>query len=292
MQRHKHLSTSLPGTRILALVFVEFVLVALCGLALLATPAQAKRHKAKTAPAPAPAAAAPAPAPPLHVMAESYPPYNFFDAGGLKGPCAEIVFEIQKRLGQPQKVDVQPWTVAYKQLIESVHPGQEPAALFSMSRTKEREPFFHWVGPLVTFNVSLFALKQRGIRIQNQADKAKYRVGGSQNTPAAAILKANRFPHVDLVADPGLNPKRLKSGQIDLWISGELAAYFKAQEVGVDPRELEPVYDLGQETLYIAFSRSTDKAVVATWQATLDAIRADGVYQAIINKYLPVALPR
>lgn len=264
------------------------VFLLILSLALLASPpAQARRSKAAPTPETAPAQPAP-----LHIMTESYPPYNYVDAGALKGPCAEVVFEIQKRLGLPLKVDVQPWTLAYKQTIESIHPGQEPTALFSMSKTKDREPFFKWVGPLVTYNVALFALKLRAIRIHNLADKAKYRVGGSLKTPAAGILKAHHFPHVDLAAQPLLNPKKLKAGQIDLWISGELAAYFKAREAGVDPTEIEPVYSCGEETLYIAFSRSTDKAVVAQWQQTLDAIRADGAYEAIIKKYLPIALPR
>lgn len=262
----------------------------LLAVLILLTPSLGQARK-KKASAPAEVALT-APSLALHVLAENYPPYNYVDKGALRGPCAEVVFEIQRRLGLPQKVDVQPWSVAYKMTIESINPGSEPTALFSMTRTKDREPFFKWVGPLVTFNVALFALKQRHIRIQTQADKAKLRVGGSLRTPSSAILKAHRFTHVDLVDEPLLNPKKLKAGQIDLWISGEIAGYFKAREAGLDPSEIEPVYACGEETLYIAFSRSTDKAVVAQWQQTLDAIRADGAYEAILRKYLPISAPR
>jgi polar amino acid transport system substrate-binding protein len=38
--------------------------------------------------------------------------------------------------------------------------------------------------------------------------------------------------------------------------------------------------------LYIAFSKNTSDAEVAKWQAALDAMKADGSYDALIMKYM------
>jgi polar amino acid transport system substrate-binding protein len=75
------------------------------------------------------------------------------------------------------------------------------------------------------------------------------------------------------------------AGRINLWIVGELQGIHKAKAKGVAD-QLEKVLDVKDTQLYIAFSKNTSDAEVAKWQAALDAMKADGSYDALIMKYM------
>ena len=81
----------------------------------------------------------------LKILTENLPPLNYVKEGELVGPSVEIVKEIQRRVGSREKIQVYPWSRAYKIALED-----ENIVLFSTTHTKERDNKFKWVGPLAT----------------------------------------------------------------------------------------------------------------------------------------------
>ena len=81
------------------------------------------------------------------------------------------------------------------------------------------------------------------------------------------------------------NVKHLMKGEIDLWVSFDFNVAYLARQAGVDPEKLELAFPFREVHNYIAISLSTPAAVVAEWQAVLDAIVADGTYAIICNTY-------
>jgi polar amino acid transport system substrate-binding protein len=60
---------------------------------------------------------------------------------------------------------------------------------------------------------------------------------------------------------------------------------------GVEAKDIEPGFVITQAVQYVAFSRDTPNDVVASWQKTLDEMKADGSFERIYAKWLPGVKP-
>lgn len=215
------------------------------------------------------------------IMTEEYPPFNYTEGGKLTGLATEVVLQLAKKLGHPEDIEMLPWARAYG-LIQQ-NDGQ---ILYSMTRTEEREKMFKWVGPVASNKWVFFAKKGSGITIGALADAKKVeKIGTYKDDAAESFLKTEGFANLDSVLNDEQNVPKLMAGRITLWIVGELQGIYKAKAKGVAD-QLEKVFDVKDTQLYIAFSKNTPDAEVAKWQAALDAMKADGSYDALIKKYM------
>ncbi|MNG31918.1 Bacterial extracellular solute-binding protein, family 3 [compost metagenome] len=80
------------------------------------------------------------------------------------------------------------------------------------------------------------------------------------------------------------NAKKLVSGQIDLWATGDPAGRYLARQDGVTG--LKTVLRFNSAELYLALNRQVPDDVVAKLQAALDQLRKEGVVDDIMAKYL------
>lgn len=215
------------------------------------------------------------------IMTEEYPPFNFTEEGKLTGLSTEVVQQLAKKIGHPEKIEMLPWARAYGLIQQS--DGQ---ILFSMTRTEEREKMFKWVGPIASNKWVFFAKKGSGITLGSLEDAKKVeKIGTYKDDAAESFIKAEGFTNIDSVVNDDQNVPKLMAGRINLWIVGELQGIHKAKAKGVAD-QLEKVLDVKDTQLYIAFSKNTSDAEVAKWQAALDAMKADGSYDALIMKYM------
>jgi polar amino acid transport system substrate-binding protein len=215
------------------------------------------------------------------IMTEDYPPFNFQQDGKLTGLATEVVQEIAKRIGHPTDIELLPWARGYG-LIQQ----QDGMILYSMTRTEEREGLFKWVGPIASNKWVFFGKKGSGITLASLADAKKVgKVGTYKDDAAEMFLKAEGFTNLDSVVDDLQNVPKLMAGRINLWIVGELQGIHKAKAKGVND-QLEKLLDVKDTQLYIAFSKKTADSDIAQWQKALDAMKADGSYDAIVKKYM------
>jgi len=86
------------------------------------------------------------------------------------------------------------------------------------------------------------------------------------------------------------NYRKLKVDHVELWISNELNALYLTRQNGEDPDKVLirslALPDLSSEGLNMAFSRNTPVETVEKFRAGLEAIRRNGVYDAIVRKWL------
>jgi polar amino acid transport system substrate-binding protein len=80
------------------------------------------------------------------------------------------------------------------------------------------------------------------------------------------------------------NAKKLVSGQIDLWATGDPAGRYLARQDGVTG--LKTVLRFNSAELYLALNKDVSDAVVSKLQAALDQMRKDGVVDEIMGRYL------
>lgn len=215
------------------------------------------------------------------IMTEEFPPFNYTQDGKITGLSSEVMVELTKRVGHQMNAEVLPWARAYG-LIQR----KDGLILYSMTRTEAREELFKWVGPIASNKWVFFTKKGSGIVINSLEDAKKVKaIGAYKEDAAETFLKEQGFTNIDSVPNDELNVPKLMGGRIDLWIVGELQGIHKAKQKG-ESDNLEKVFDVKDTQLYIAFSKNTPDEVITSWQSALDAIKADGTYDAIVKKYM------
>lgn len=215
------------------------------------------------------------------IMTEEYPPFNYSEGGAITGLSTDVTVELAKRVGHSTDIEMLPWARAYG-LIQK----KDGLILYSMTRTEQRENMFKWVGPVAPNKWVFFTKKGSGITLGSLEDAKKVaKIGTYKDDAAETFLKEQGFTNLDSVVNDEQNVPKLMAGRIDLWIVGELQGIHKAKKKGVN-EQLEKVFDVRDTQLYIAFSKNTPDEEIAKWQAALDAMKADGSYDAIVKKYM------
>lgn len=109
---------------------------------------------------------------PLNVMTEDYPPFNMQG----RGQDCRAVDRGGRRAVQACRVEykltLMPWKRAYEDTL-----GTPNTALYSTTRTPEREALFKWVGPLVNNNWVFFSSSTANITVSSLDDAKQYSVG-------------------------------------------------------------------------------------------------------------------
>ena len=217
------------------------------------------------------------------VLTEASPPYNYIHDGSITGSSTEIVREILRRLQMPDNVQVLPWARSYKLL--QTRPN---VALFSTTRTPEREDQFHWVGPLFKVNFGFYARKGSGLQLNSLDDAKQVRaIATYKDDVKEQLLLSMGFKNLDSSKSPASNLKKLMNGRVDLWLFDNVGMPDLARQQNIDPNELELALPFQSYQSYVAISKQTPPAVVAQWQATLQAMVQDGTFFDISRRWLP-----
>lgn len=219
----------------------------------------------------------------FEVMTENYPPFNYKDKNGkITGITTDIVNEIMKDTQEDYPIKMMPWARAYKSIINK--PNK---VLFSMTRTPKREYLFKWVGPIANNSFVFYARSDSKISIDtlDEAKDEKYKIGTYLDGANEEYLRSQDFYNIYSVPNDLLNLKKLIKGRIDLWAAGETQGLYKAKQLNINPSEIKQIFKIKETQLYIAFSRTTPNSLINLWQSELDKIKADGRYEAIMNKY-------
>lgn len=166
-----------------------------------------------------------------------------------------------------------------------LHPN---VILFSAERTPEREELFHWVGPVGKNNSILYAKKGSEIEIKTLDDaKQVEAIATTTDWFNEQYLKKEGFTNLVSSKDPVENVRQLMKGDVNLSIFTDLTIPEIVKDAGYSMDDLEPVYTVIQTYFYIALSKDTRQEVHLAWQSALDALKEDGTFEEIYQRYLP-----
>ncbi|MCG8572702.1 MAG: transporter substrate-binding domain-containing protein [Spirochaetes bacterium] len=220
----------------------------------------------------------------LELFTEEDPPYSFTDQNGKPaGFGVEIVTEIQKRLKTNFPINIVPWTRAYKIITE-----ENNKVVFTMTRTKERESLFQWIGPIVENDWVFVAKEGSGIHISCLDDAKKItRIGTVNNYAWTQYLEKQGFQNLEKVTERKLNIFKIEKNRIKVFVSADSSYKSAVLEGGYNPDDYEIIYRFNTVQMYIAFSRNTKREVTKKWQSALDSMKKDGTFEKILKKWLP-----
>ena len=219
----------------------------------------------------------------LTLLTEETPPLSSIASGRPTGFSVDIVQEILKRLAEKAPIQFQPWARAYKTALDTPN-----VALFSVTRTAEREDKFHWVGPLLLAHNGFYVRKGTAVDISGLDDARRVgAIATYRNDVRDQVLAALGFTNLDRSDSPDACLKKLVGGRVDLWLYDSLSLPAVARRNGVPLSALRMAYAFRSYDLYIALSRGTPDGTIAQWQNTLDTIKTDGTFAHLSNKWLP-----
>ena len=224
---------------------------------------------------------------PLQLYTEEYPPVSFSANGRAEGMASELVRELLKRLGESGEISVVPWARGYHTVQQTPN-----TALFATIRNAEREPLFQWVGPILLAQDSFYALKNSGIQLHDLTDVAK---AGPVAVPrdwfSYQELRNLGLTNLLGVTEPEQMFEMLKRGRVKLIVADNLSFYSTgdaAQQVDyLTAKDVEVALPYRASLGYITFWPGTDPAVIQRWQRELDAMKADGSFSRIYQRWLP-----
>lgn len=217
-------------------------------------------------------------------LTEDYPPFNFDEGGKLKGISIDMLTAAFKQAGASKKTsDVQlvPWANGYDRV------QKEPnICLFAMTRTEAREKLFKWAGPIAKVEIVVIGRKGK-IAAKSVADLKNYTIGVVREDVGQQLLVEGGYPADKLDISPKSESliKKLEAGRIDGIAYDKAVGFYMMKKSGLNTADYEPAYVLKSGEVFYAFSKGTDDAVVAAFQKALDAVKASGEAQKIIDSY-------
>jgi len=232
------------------------------------------------------AQAAENPATDLVLLTENFPPYNMARNGknfaqdeNINGIAVDIVREMFKRANITYSLTLRfPWERIYKIALDK--PGY---GVFVMARLPDREKLFKWVGPIGPDDWVMLAKADSKISLDSLDDARKYKIGAYKGDAIAETLAKQGMKPLVVLRDQD-NAQKLVSGQIDLWATGDPAGRYLARQEGVTG--LKTVLRFNSAELYLALNKNVPDEIVDKLQRALDQLRAEGVVDDILSRYL------
>jgi len=221
-------------------------------------------------------------------MSENYPPYNFKKDNKVQGISVDILVLMLKKLKSKQSrkdIRILPWARGYHYLQKKPN-----TALFSTTRTQQREKLFKWVGPILSTRSALLAKKSLNIKIKSIDDIKQYKIGAVRDDIGEQILLNNGVPSTQIENVGGIDAlykliKMLHRDRFEILSYEKNVGEREIIKMGFDINQYEVVYQFKKSSLYFAFHKDTSDDLISEFQNTLDEIKEDGQYQQIVNKY-------
>lgn len=226
---------------------------------------------------------------PLRIVTEELPPYNMTQNGRVTGMSTEVVQAVLKEVGVEASIQPMPWARAYELAL-----NESNVLIYSIVRTPSRESLFQWVGTIGPTKWFMYSLADRPIKLNSLADAHGHQIATVNQDVGEQYLVSKGFrigEELQSSTKYEHNYRKLKVDHVELWISNELNALYLTRQNGEDPNKVLiqslPLPELSSEDgLNMAFSRKTPAQTVEKFRAGLETIRRNGVYDAIVRKWL------
>ncbi len=217
----------------------------------------------------------------LHMQVVIYPPLAYEVAGELRGVAPEVVQAIQTLVGDTNPLIITPWLRAYNQTQKFEKQG-----LFAIVRIPEREKLFKWVGPVFGEGDYFFKRTGSDLKIEDLDDARNVsRIAVRKDGYTHQLLASKNFTNLDVGPTYDSSYKKLAQGRVDLVLMGERTYFYMVKNAGLNPAVFERVGPkVSNSTAWLAFSLDVSDATIVQWQNALDQLKADGTYDAIMER--------
>jgi len=219
----------------------------------------------------------------LIIATEDYPPISFKNKNGkADGLASQVAYAIMQNLNMKQKINVWPWARDYKLLQKGPN-----YLVFSVSRTKERDKKFQWVGPIYSMTTGFYTKKNSPIKINNLDDAKKLdKIGTYLASFDEQFLKSHQFKNLESTRNNILNIKKLVRDRFDVITATNVTIKAMVEKAGYSMDNFENKYNFLRVGVYFAFSKEVPFEVVDIWRKELEKLRNSGKLYQIRKQWL------
>jgi ABC-type amino acid transport substrate-binding protein len=224
----------------------------------------------------------------LTLFTEESPPMSFMRDGELTGLAVEAVGALMRHTGTAGDIRLTEWPDAYKAALAT-----PDAAVFPTVMTAERKGLFQWVGPIVSLETGLYAIRGSDIRIARLADARQARaIATVTGYYSEQVLQSEGgLTNLRSYPDEPAALQALLAGEVELMVGNSLTMAGSLEKVGARTHDIQHLFTVSTDLGYVAFSMGTSPALVAQWQAALNAMKRDGSFAEIHGRWLPAETP-
>lgn len=222
----------------------------------------------------------------VRVVTEHLPPYQIDQNGVAGGFATELVRQTFADAGIPYQIEFQSWSRAYQLALRD-----PDTCIYSISKSKDRQPLFHWVGELSFNSTAIYGLTDRtDIQLQSLEQAKNYVIAVTRDDVTHHYLLAKGFVEGKnlYVLENVANMLNVLAGRrqgIDLVVINETILKYRAAESGVafaKFRKLLPLPDLPLD-FHLACSLKTPASTVDKLRRGLARLKADGRFNKIVE---------
>jgi diguanylate cyclase (GGDEF)-like protein len=221
----------------------------------------------------------PPPTPLLFLGNQNIAPVVYLEAGAPAGVAVDIVRALARHIPEPIEIRAMDWAQAQAAVARG-----DAAALIQINPTEERKKVFDFSDPLLESQFSIFVPSSR-TGVLGISSLRGLRVGVEEAGLPRHTLSADPEIHLTVIANFVDGFKQLSDGAVD--------AVVVDYRVGSYVLSVNRIANIKVAGEPIAFSdsaiavRKGDAKLLNQINSALQAIRANGVYQSIIDKWRP-----
>lgn len=218
-------------------------------------------------------------------VTENLPPLNYLDEGTAQGFSVELLRMMAAQAGLRLELQVLPWMRAMQVAEAHAH-----SVLFSLTRTPERESHFQWVGPIAQRRILLYKLASRAdLNLAQLSELGSARIGVVRDSAADRALQAAGLrpgAGLELGLDDATNLRKLLAARMEYIALLDWAAAWNLRQLQLPYGTLQPVLEQdASKSYWYGLRPDADPALVRRLQAALDALKRDGRYEKLRQRY-------
>ena len=220
----------------------------------------------------------------LTLLTEVNPPTQIrLPSGELGGSAVEVVREIQRRLGNTDPIELVPWARGYR-LVET----QANTALFVMARTASRNSQFQWVGPFTEAVYALYVRADSTLALKDLEDAKRLKsIGVYRDDARDQMLTQAGFTNLDRTVDNASNVRKLMMGRVDAFAASTTSIDGLMTSQGFARDSVREALSFARVQTWLAFSRQTPASTVQAWTDTLESMKKDKSFDALMSAGQP-----
>nr|WP_315483977.1 transporter substrate-binding domain-containing protein [uncultured Undibacterium sp.] len=216
----------------------------------------------------------------INITTEYLYPLNIADkeGGAIYGQSADKVHELFKRSQLPYQMRVMSWNRAFE-----LARNQADTCVFSTARIKERESWFHWIGPIATGNWAVFGSPDKLGKITRLEDIKQSGIGTEVGNVSVPYLSEKGFRLVTS-HESATTFKNVALGRIDYATAGDIHGKKIISENQLEDKVVF-LFNYQTSDYYLACHPKMRADTIALLNAKLREMKLDGTYKTIDLKY-------
>ncbi|MFZ6801407.1 substrate-binding periplasmic protein [Undibacterium sp. Di24W] len=216
----------------------------------------------------------------ITITTEYLYPLNASDKEGdaIYGQSADKVHELFKRSQIPYQIKMMSWNRAFE-----LARNNSDTCVFSTARIKERESWFHWIGPIATGNWAVFGSPDKLGKITRLEDIKRSSIGTEVGNVSVPYLSGKGFRMVTSI-ETATTFKNVAWGRIDYATAGDIHGKKIIMDNHLEDKVIW-LFNYQTSDYYLACNLKMNVETISQLNLKLRDMKADGTFKNIDNKY-------